>query len=55
VERVIFSKSWAMPSAWTFTIKPIKELNIRERFGGIGRLFDLSEREDDPYDRKETC
>ena len=30
------SKSWAMPSAWTFTIKPIRELVARYVCDGIG-------------------
>ena len=36
------------------TLAMIGESNVRERFGSINRLFDLSEREDDPDDRKET-
>ena len=26
MEKILFSREWAMPSAWTFTIKPIKKL-----------------------------
>ena len=37
------------------TLSEVGELNVRERFGSIGKLVDLSEREDDPNDRKETC
>src|SRR5690242_8974024 len=30
-----FHREWAMPSKWTFTIKPIKELLAREVDGGL--------------------
>ena len=33
---VAFSRQWAMPSAWTFTIPPIKELLRRYVGGGEG-------------------
>lgn len=30
-----FERKWCMPSAWTFTIKPIKELLVEEVTGGL--------------------
>lgn len=33
---VKFSRVWAMPSAWTFTIKPIRELLDRYVVDGVG-------------------
>lgn len=33
---IIITKAWAMPSAWTFTIKPITELLERYVGNGIG-------------------
>jgi hypothetical protein len=35
-EGMIITKAWAQPSAWTFTIKPIKELIARYVGDGIG-------------------
>ena len=34
-EDIKISRVWAMPSAWTFTIKPIKEL--LKRYVGDGK------------------
>jgi hypothetical protein len=36
MEKILFSREWAMPSAWTFTIKPIKKLIDRYVGDGMG-------------------
>ncbi len=33
--QIAFSREWSMPSAWTFTIKPIKQLLAQEIIDGI--------------------
>ena len=37
--RIVFNRKWAMPSAWTFTIPPIKEL-LHRYVGGGERWID---------------
>lgn len=36
LQKIKINRVWAMPSKWTFTIKPIKELLIRYVENGIG-------------------
>ena len=35
IKAIRIERVWAMPSAWTFTIKPIKELLIEEVTDGL--------------------